>query len=112
MAQAIRKDQFKQAAEQTAAAERAIQKTIDRKDKTSPQKKKGAMQAGERIYPEPPLPAQHLAKPGNEADLSEGNDDVRMLVGAGRDVGWSAPACGAELSRVGPTVNLLELRSD
>jgi NAD(P)-dependent dehydrogenase (short-subunit alcohol dehydrogenase family) len=27
------------------------------------------MQAGARAYPEPPLPAQHLAKPGNEADL-------------------------------------------
>jgi hypothetical protein len=50
--------------------------------------------------------------PGNEADLSEGNDDVRMLVGAGRDVGWSAPGCSAALSRVGATVNLLELRSD
>jgi NAD(P)-dependent dehydrogenase (short-subunit alcohol dehydrogenase family) len=67
--QAIRKDQFAQAAEQTAAAERAIQKPIDRKDKTPPAKKKGAMQAGARIYPEPPLPAQHLPKPGNEADL-------------------------------------------
>ncbi|ARP99936.1 SDR family oxidoreductase [Pseudorhodoplanes sinuspersici] len=64
-----RKDQFAQAAEQTAAAEREIQKTIDRKDKTPPQKKQGAMQAGARLYPEPPLPAQHLAKPGNEADL-------------------------------------------
>jgi len=65
----IHKDQFAQAAERTAAAERGIQKPIDRKDKTPPQKKKGAMQAGARIYPEPPLPAQHLAKPGNEADL-------------------------------------------
>ena len=27
------------------------------------------MQAGARIYPEPPLPAQHLKKPGLEADL-------------------------------------------
>ncbi len=50
--------------------------------------------------------------PGNEADLGEGNDDIRMLVGAGRDVGWSAPACSDELLRVGPTVNLLELRAD
>jgi NAD(P)-dependent dehydrogenase (short-subunit alcohol dehydrogenase family) len=27
------------------------------------------MQAGARIYPEPPLPNQHLEKPGHEADL-------------------------------------------
>ena len=27
------------------------------------------MQAGTRAYPEPPLPAQHLAKPGRERDL-------------------------------------------
>ena len=27
------------------------------------------MQAGARLYPEPPLPAQHLDKPGEEADL-------------------------------------------
>src|SRR5690349_10070898 len=68
--QAIRKDEFARAAEHTAAAERDIQKTIDRNDKTPPEKKKSAMQAGARIYPEPPLPAQHLKKPGNEADLA------------------------------------------
>src|SRR5213078_619404 len=28
-----------------------------------------AMQAGARHYPEPPLPKQHLAKPGQEAEL-------------------------------------------
>lgn len=27
------------------------------------------MQAGARVYPEPPLPKQHLKKPGHEADL-------------------------------------------
>jgi hypothetical protein len=27
------------------------------------------MQAGARVYPEPPLPSQHLQKPGSEADL-------------------------------------------
>ena len=29
----------------------------------------GAMQAGARVYPVPPLPEQHLNKPGIEADL-------------------------------------------
>ena len=71
MSEPARKDRFAQAAEETAAAERAIQSNIDRKDKAQPkqEKKTGAMQAGARLYPEPPLPAQHLKKPGNESDL-------------------------------------------
>jgi NAD(P)-dependent dehydrogenase (short-subunit alcohol dehydrogenase family) len=75
MSQSIRSDRFSQAAEKTAAAERAIQQDIDRKEKAKPKQdneksgKKAAMQAGARIYPEPPLPAQHLKKPGQEADL-------------------------------------------
>ena len=57
-------------AEEAAAAERAIQREIDKKEKrTGEQKVGGAMQAGARSYPEPPLPAQHLAKPGEEAEL-------------------------------------------
>ena len=31
---------------------------------------RGAMQAGARPYPEPPLTGQHLDKPGAEADLA------------------------------------------
>ena len=71
MADAATKDRFARAAEQTAAAERAIQDNIDRKDKAKPKQdnEPRAMQAGARRYPEPPLPAQHLKKPGNEADL-------------------------------------------
>jgi hypothetical protein len=62
MSQSIRSDRFSQAAEKTAAAERAIQQDIDRKEKAKPyqdnekSEKKAAMQAGARIYPEPPLP--------------------------------------------------------
>jgi NADP-dependent 3-hydroxy acid dehydrogenase YdfG len=71
MANAATKDRFAQAAERTAAAERAIQDNIDRKDKSKPKQdnEPRAMQAGARRYPEPPLPAQHLKKPGNESDL-------------------------------------------
>jgi NAD(P)-dependent dehydrogenase (short-subunit alcohol dehydrogenase family) len=71
MAQAATRDRFAQAAEKTAAAERAIQDNVDRKDKAKPKQGNGhgAMQAGARRYPEPPLPAQHLKKPGNESDL-------------------------------------------
>ena len=71
MSRAAHGDRFSEAAEKTAAAERAIQQNIDRKEKASPKQdnEKRAMQAGARIYPEPPLPAQHLKKPGREADL-------------------------------------------
>ncbi len=33
-------------------------------------KSERAMQAGARVYPAPPLPRQHLSKPGREADLN------------------------------------------
>jgi NAD(P)-dependent dehydrogenase (short-subunit alcohol dehydrogenase family) len=63
--------QFRKGAEEAARAERMIQREIDEKEKGGSQaKKKGhAMQAGARIYPEPPLPGQHLEKPGEEAEL-------------------------------------------
>ena len=65
-------DRFAKAAEEVARAQRAIQKEIDAKEKAKPKsekKDKPAMQAGARHYPEPPLPKQHLAKPGQESDL-------------------------------------------
>jgi NAD(P)-dependent dehydrogenase (short-subunit alcohol dehydrogenase family) len=62
---------FREEAEGTAEKEREIQRKVDcsDKEKSNKQKKAGAMQAGARIYPEPPLPGQHLQKPGSEADL-------------------------------------------
>src|SRR5438045_756296 len=55
---------------------RNIQRGVDRADKQQEQREKkqgkqekGAAQAGVRAQPEPPLPKQHLAKPGIEADL-------------------------------------------
>jgi NAD(P)-dependent dehydrogenase (short-subunit alcohol dehydrogenase family) len=66
------KDRFAHAADAAAAAEREIQKQIDRNEKAKPKgdkKGKGAMQAGAQAYPEPPFPKQHLVKPGEESDL-------------------------------------------
>jgi NAD(P)-dependent dehydrogenase (short-subunit alcohol dehydrogenase family) len=62
---------FRQSAEETARRERAFQRKIDATDKAGGKgkKKSDAMQAGARLYPVPPLPAQHLKKPGLEADL-------------------------------------------
>jgi NAD(P)-dependent dehydrogenase (short-subunit alcohol dehydrogenase family) len=56
-------------AERTGRRERAIQRKIDRTDARKRTGKSRAMQAGARIYPVPPLPRQHLKKPGLEKDL-------------------------------------------
>ena len=63
---------FEAAAETAAKQERDIQKKIEQSDRQSEHgqlKNSGAMQAGARRYPVPPLPKQHLEKPGEEADL-------------------------------------------
>jgi NAD(P)-dependent dehydrogenase (short-subunit alcohol dehydrogenase family) len=64
---------FEQDAERTAEADRAIQRGIDGKDakdaKSGKDEKPKAMQAGARQYPVPPLPKQHLDKPGRESEL-------------------------------------------
>ena len=64
---------FREEAERTAVDERKIQRRIDRSDEKGATKSKkkddGAMQAGARVYPVPPLPSQHLKKPGKESDL-------------------------------------------
>ena len=71
MAKSSHAKSFEDEAENTAEEERTIQRKIDRSDKRAKyeRKKQGAMQAGARVYPEPPLPSQHLEKPGQEADL-------------------------------------------
>jgi hypothetical protein len=55
----------------TAAAHRTIQRGIDKTDrKARKPKADGPMQAGARVYPEPPFPKQHHAKPGHESRLN------------------------------------------
>jgi hypothetical protein len=57
-------------AEHTAKEHRKIQRQVAKADKKHPKEElEGAMQAGAREYPEPPLPKQHQAKPGEEARL-------------------------------------------
>ncbi len=55
-----------------AESDRALQRDAEarrpRAEQAKP-KKKGAVQAGERRYPEPPMPEQQLEKPGLESDL-------------------------------------------
>jgi len=65
------KGRFAQGAEVTAASERTIQAKIDAKDASAKHDgDKKPMQAGTREYPAPPLPGQHMAKPGSEAALN------------------------------------------
>lgn len=61
--------------EETLRDQRAIQDQVEQADSSAderPPEEKSfkAMQAGAREYPVPPLPAQHQAKPGSEADLA------------------------------------------
>ena len=80
MSKAPRARAIRKQAQRTAARERAIQRRIDRKDKSrgKPARKaramqagtRRAMQAGTRKYPVPKFPRQHLRKPGREADLA------------------------------------------
>jgi NAD(P)-dependent dehydrogenase (short-subunit alcohol dehydrogenase family) len=56
----------------TVARQRRIQSNTDARDARASKKSttKTAVQAGPRKEPAPPLPAQHLAKPGREASLT------------------------------------------
>jgi NAD(P)-dependent dehydrogenase (short-subunit alcohol dehydrogenase family) len=66
-----KKDRFAKEAEKVAREQRAIQSGIDRREhpKRVARPSKKPAQTGARLYPAPPLPKQHLAKPGREAEL-------------------------------------------
>src|SRR6478736_5611193 len=53
----------------TAQKQREIQTQVERADKKKKPRSTGAMQAGARRYPEPPLPQVHQDKPGAEHEL-------------------------------------------
>ena len=52
---------------EVVAKQRAIQAEVARAEGEGGKAEPKAMQAGARRYPEPPFPAQHQAKPGEEA---------------------------------------------
>jgi NAD(P)-dependent dehydrogenase (short-subunit alcohol dehydrogenase family) len=62
--------------ETTVATQRNVQRNVDSKDaskepegSSGSEERKTPVQAGEGRQPEPPFPAQHLAKPGRESEL-------------------------------------------
>jgi NAD(P)-dependent dehydrogenase (short-subunit alcohol dehydrogenase family) len=100
----------------TARAERAVQRRTDRRDaSTAKSKKKSkskprAMQAGARHYPVPPLPAQHLRKPGREGALRLAPMyDAPAYLGSRKLEGMTALITGAD-SGIGRAVAVLFAR--
>jgi NAD(P)-dependent dehydrogenase (short-subunit alcohol dehydrogenase family) len=96
---------FRAQAQRAAEQERQIQHQIDMKEQRSFQSSEDdkPMQAGAREYPAPPLPKQHLRKPGLEADLElqpmwdapfyrgsgKLKDKVALITGADSGIGRS-----------------------
>ena len=104
-------DTFRKDAERVARDERDIQAGVDRQDAASNSSEKPkAMQAGAREYPAPPLPQQHLKKPGLEADLKlEPMYDAPFYKGSGKLEGRAALITGAD-SGIGRAVAVLYAR--
>ena len=93
----------------TVAEQRAIQAQVAKADK-KPKKKSGAMQAGARKYPEPPLPQQHQLKPGKEAALDPAPMyDAPFYKGSGKLEGMAAIITGGD-SGIGRSVAILFAR--
>lgn len=98
-------------ADATARRQRAIQRPIDARDARKPAKKtaKKATQAGPRKQPVQ-MPAQHLAKPGREADLDLApRFEAPGYKGSGKLKGMTAIVTGAD-SGIGRAVAVLFAR--
>lgn len=101
--------------ERTAQKQKAIQKQQDQNDsQTQPSNKKSdnkpARQTGDHHEPEPPLPAQHLEKPGHEADMQLKPEFLAPHYrGSGKLQGMSALITGGD-SGIGRAVAVLFAR--
>ena len=116
MAKKMTKSEGRSSVGETAEKQKKIQQTQDAKDQKKLKKTGGikpesqAMQAGARRYPELPLPAQHLTKPGHEADMELKPQFMAPgYKGSGKLEGMSALITGAD-SGIGRAVAVLFAR--
>src|SRR5947208_972626 len=108
-------DGFRKEAERIADNERKIQSEVDAQEQRSfqdggGQEEERPMQAGARQYPAPPLPKQHLEKPGVEAEMElKPLWDAPYYKGSGKLAGKVALITGAD-SGIGRAVAVLFAR--
>jgi NAD(P)-dependent dehydrogenase (short-subunit alcohol dehydrogenase family) len=100
-------------AERAADEERQIQSKVEAEERSfggQQQEDGGAMQAGARRYPVPPLPGQHQDKPGQERGLEpKPMYDAPYYQGSGKLKGKAALITGAD-SGIGRAVAVLFAR--
>ena len=100
----------KKSGSKVAKAMRKIQAQVAASDKKPKKKTGGAMQAGARAYPEPPLPQQHQLKPGLETRLDPPPMyDAPFYRGSGKLEGMAAVITGGD-SGIGRSVAVLFAR--
>ena len=96
----------------TASRQRAVQREQDAKDSAKPAVKKPSQpaQAGPRSQPVNPMPAQHLRKPGLEAEMAlRPRFEAPDYKGSGKLEGMSALVTGGD-SGIGRAVAVLYAR--
>ena len=101
------------AGKKTAESDRKLQREAEAKRQRSQgaqSKKQGAVQAGKREQPEPPLPKQHLEKPGRESELEpRPKYKAPEYRGSGKLEGMAALVTGGD-SGIGRAVAVLFAR--
>jgi NAD(P)-dependent dehydrogenase (short-subunit alcohol dehydrogenase family) len=112
MKENVMADPGNKSAESAASMQRAVQQEQDRRDQAQGQQKesKDAVQTSRHDQPSPPLPKQHLEKPGSEADMEL---KPRFLApdycGSGKLTGMTAIITGGD-SGIGRSVAVLYAR--